>query len=123
MKNLSKVSTPKKVFLVGLGVLSTGIVVIGLQQSPALWQTFQCGYDLSLNNSSLTRDQINEYCNNQVRDAENLEDGLTTAGFGIILIVIGLIIIVIGGGIWIMVIRRRERIEASSEISMEMMSN
>jgi hypothetical protein len=55
MKRLGKVSTPKKVSFIGLGILALGIVVftIGLQRSPALWQTFQCGYDLGLNNSTL----------------------------------------------------------------------
>jgi len=59
MKNLSKVSTPKKVFFIGLGILALGIVIftIGLQQSHALWQTFHCRYDLGLNNSNLTKDQ------------------------------------------------------------------
>ncbi len=51
------------------------------------------------------------YCNKQVRDAENLEDGSTTVGFGIILIVIGLIITGISGGIWIIVRSRAERTE------------
>jgi len=59
MKRLDKVSTPKKVLFKGLGTLALGIVVftIGLQRSSTLWQTFQCGYDLSLNNSILTQDQ------------------------------------------------------------------
>ena len=54
------------------------------QQSPTLWQSFQCGYDLGLNNSSLTRDQTSEYCNNQILKIENVEkeeDDLTTVGF------------------------------------------
>src|ERR671918_406258 len=104
MKNPSKVSTPKKVLFIGLGILALGIVVftIGLQRSPALWQTFQCGYDLSLNNSSLTRDQISEYCNNQILKTEDIEEeDLTTVGFGIILIVIGVIIIGIAG-VWLL---------------------
>ena len=54
MKNLSKISTPKKVLFIGLDIFALGIVVVvfitGLQQSPALWQTFQCEYDLGLNN-------------------------------------------------------------------------
>jgi hypothetical protein len=94
MKNLCKVSTPKKILFIGLCILALGIVVIiiSLQPSPTLRQTFQCGYDLSLNNCSLIRDQISEYCNNQILKIENVEeDGLTTVGFGIILIVIGLI--------------------------------
>jgi hypothetical protein len=130
MNKLSNVSTPKKVLFIGLGILALGIIVLtfGLQRSPAFWQTFQCGYDLGLNNSSLTRDQIGEYCNNQIIKTENVEeDDLTIVGFGIILIIVGLIIAGIGGGIWIIVrIRRRgERTEelSSSEVSMEMMSN
>ncbi len=74
---------------IGLGILAVGVVVfiIGLQQSPTLWQTFQCGYDLGLNNSSLTRDQTIEYCNNQILKTENVEEeeeeehDLTTVGF------------------------------------------
>jgi uncharacterized membrane protein len=127
MNKLSKVSTPKKVLFIGVGVLSVGIVVftIGLQRSPAFWQTFQCGYDLGLNNSSLTRDQISEYCNNQILNTGNIEGDLTIVGFGIILIIIGLIITGIGGGMWLIVRRRRERTEevSSSGVSMEMMSN
>jgi hypothetical protein len=94
-KEQENVSTPKKVLFIGLGILALGIVVftIGLQQSPAFWKTFQCGYDLGLNNSSLTRGQISEYYNNQILKTENLEeDDLTIVGFGIILIVVGLII-------------------------------
>ena len=129
MNNLSKVSTPKKVLFIGLGILALGIVVftIGLQRSPAFWQTFQCGYDLGLNNSSLTRDQISEYCNNQILKTENIEDDFTIVGFGIILIIIGLIITGIGGGIWIIVrIRRREERQkeaSSSGVITNMMSN
>jgi hypothetical protein len=76
MKNLSKVSTPNKVLFIGLGILALGIVVLSsaIQQSPAFWQTFQCGYDLGLNNSSLTQDQISEYCNNQILKTENVEE-------------------------------------------------
>jgi hypothetical protein len=72
MNKLSKVSTPKKALFIGLGILALGIVLftIGLQQSPTFWQTFQCGYDLGLNNSSLTQDQISEYCNNQILKTE-----------------------------------------------------
>jgi hypothetical protein len=122
-------STPNKISFVGLGILAPGIVVftIGLQQSPALWQTFQCGYDLGLNNSSLTQDQISEYCNNRILKTENVEDeDLTIVGFGIILIIVGLIINGIGGGLWIIVrIRREERTEevSSAGVSTEMMSN
>jgi magnesium-transporting ATPase (P-type) len=125
LKNLSKVSRPKKVLFIGLGILALGIVVftIGLQRSPAFWQTFQCGYDLGLNNSSLTRDQISEYCNNQILKTENVDDDLTIVGFGIILIIIGLIITGIGS-IWL-IARRRGRIQkvSSPGLSMEIMSN
>ena len=129
MNKLSKVSTPKKVLFIGLGILALGIVVftIGLQRSPAFWQTFQCGYNLGLNNSSLTRDQISEYCNNQILKTENVEEeDFTIVGFGIILIIIGLIITGIGGGIWIIVrIRRREeraKEASSSGVVTNMMS-
>lgn len=81
-------STPKKVLFIGLAILALGIVILtlGVLQSPVLWQTFQCGYDLSLNNSSLTRDQISKYCNNRIQETDiNLESsGLITVGFGII---------------------------------------
>ncbi|HKG29921.1 MAG TPA: hypothetical protein VKA91_01515 [Nitrososphaeraceae archaeon] len=125
-------STPKKVLFIGLGILALGIVVLilGLQQSPTLWQVFKCGYDLGINNSSLTREQISEYCNNnQILTIEKEEEaaGLTTVGFGIILIVIGLITTGIGG-IWLLLRAiRKERTEAasslsSSEMSVEMMT-
>jgi hypothetical protein len=50
---------------------------------------------------------------------------MTIFGFGIIILVIGLIITGIGGGIWIIArIRRRKRIEAPSPgVSTEMISN
>ncbi len=35
-----------------------------------LWQSFECGYDLNLNNSSLTRDQISKYCNDQIQETD-----------------------------------------------------
>ena len=38
-------------------------------------------YDLGLNNSSLTIDQISEYCTNQILETENVETGLTIVGF------------------------------------------
>jgi hypothetical protein len=63
-----------------------------------LSEAFQCGYNLGLTNSSLTRDQISKYCNNQILGTENIGD-LTTFGFNTIFIVIGIIIIGIGGGI------------------------
>ena len=55
MKKLGKVSKPKKVLFIGLAILALRIVVftIGLRRSLALWQTFQCGYYLGLNNSTL----------------------------------------------------------------------
>jgi predicted permease len=125
MKNLRQVSILQKVLFIGLGILALGIVVftIGLQRSPGFWQTFQCGYDLGLNNSSLTQDQIKKYCNNQILKTENLEEDLTTVGFGIILITIGLIIIGTGG-VWL-IARRRGRIQkvSSPGLSMEIMSN
>jgi hypothetical protein len=99
---------------IGLGILVLGIVLLtlGLVQSPAFWQAFQCGYDLSLNNSTLTRDQISEYCsNNQTLKTENAED-LITIGSGIIIIVMGLIITGIGSGIWLIVRRRGRRATA-----------
>jgi hypothetical protein len=91
--------------------------------SAGLSEAFQCGYNLGLNNSSLTRDQISKYCNNQILETENVDD-LTTFSFGTIFIVIGLIIIGIGGAIWLIVRRRKGRkgrTEALSGVSMEMM--
>ena len=61
--------------------------------SAGLSEAFQCGYNLGLNNSSLTREQISKYCNNQIQETDiNLESGsgLITVGFGIVFIVIGL---------------------------------
>ena len=122
-------SIPKKLLFIGLGILALGIVVLtlGLLQTPALWQAFRCGYDLGINNSSLTQEQISQYCNNQILTIEN-EDaaGLTTVGFGVILIAIGLITIGTGG-IWLLLRAiRKERTEASSslspEVSVEMMT-
>jgi hypothetical protein len=119
------VSIPKKVLFIGLGIIALGIVVLtlGLLQSPALWQAFQCGYDLGINNSSLTQEQISEYCNNnQILTIENEEEatGLITVGFGLIFIVIGLITTGIGG-IWLLVRAiRKQRTEASSSSSSEM---
>ena len=87
-------SIPKKVSLIGLGILALGIIVLalGIQQSPRSWEALQCGYDFGLNNSSLSIDQISEYCNNQILEPENNPEGLITVGFGAILIVIVLII-------------------------------
>jgi hypothetical protein len=126
----SNVSIPKKVLFIGLGILALGIVVLtlGLLQSPALWQAFQCGYDLGINNSSLTQEQISEYCNNnQILTIENEEAaGLITVGFGVILIVIGLITTGIGGICLLLRAIRKERTEASSSsssgMSVEMMT-
>src|SRR5215208_2841537 len=123
-------SLPKKVLFIGLGILALGIVVLilGLLQSPTLWQAFKCGYDLGINNSSLTQEQISEYCNNQILTIENEEAaGLIIVGFGVILIVIGLITTGIGG-IWLLLRAiRKEKTEAasslsSSEMSVEMMT-
>jgi hypothetical protein len=102
------------------------LLTLGLLQSPALWQAFQCGYDLGINNSSLTQEQISEYCNNQILTLENEEEeeatGLIAVGFGVILIVIGLITNGTGG-IWLLVKAiRKQRTEASSEMSVEMMT-
>ena len=124
----SNVSIPKTVLFIGLGILALGIVVLilGLLQSPTLWQAFQCGYDLGINNSSLTQEQISEYCNNQILTIENEEAaGLITVGFGVILIVIGLITTGLGG-IWLIVRAiRKERTKSSSSssgMSVEMMT-
>jgi hypothetical protein len=96
-----------------------------------LWQTFECGYDLNLNNSSLTRDQISKYCNIQIQETDiNLESSvLITVGFGIIFIIIGLIITRIGRCIWLVQSRRttiirRERTDApSAGVSIEIKNN
>ena len=92
--------------------------------SAGLSEAFQCGYNLGLNNLSLTRDQISKYCNNQIFETENIRD-LTIFGFNTIFIFIGIIIIGIGGGIWLIVRRRRRRrkarTEALSGLSMETM--
>lgn len=96
-----------------------------------LSQTFECDYDLNLNNSSLTRDQISKYCNNQIQEtAINLESsGLITVGFGIIFIIIGSIITEIAGSIWLVqnrrrTIIRRERTDApSAEVRIVMKNN
>jgi hypothetical protein len=70
----------------------------------------------------LTQEQISKYCNNQILTLENEEEaaGLITVGFGVILIVIGLITIGTGG-IWLLVRAiRKQRTEASSSSSSEM---
>jgi hypothetical protein len=85
---------------IALGIV---LLTLGLLQSPALWQAFQCGYDLGINNSSLTQEQISKYCNNQILTIENEEAAsLITVGFGVIPIVIGLITNGTGG-IWLLV--------------------
>jgi hypothetical protein len=91
-------------------------------RSAGLSEAFQCGYNLGLTNSSLTRDEISKYCNNQILGTENI-GGLTIFDFNTILIVIGIIIIGIGNGIWLIVRRRRRKakIEALSGVSMEKM--
>jgi translation elongation factor EF-4 len=80
------VSIPKKLLFIGLGILALGVVVLtlGPLQSPALWQAFQCGYDLGINNSSLTQERISKYYNNnQILTIENKEEsaGLATVVF------------------------------------------
>jgi hypothetical protein len=78
----------------GSGTLAFEIVILALAvlESPAFWQAFLYEYDLGLKNSSLTRDQISEYRNNQILEKDNnLEGDLITVGFGTIIIVIGLI--------------------------------
>ena len=108
-------ASPKKVLFIGLGILPLGIVVLtlGPLQSTALWQAFRCGYDLGINNASSTQEQISEYCNNnQILAIEKEEEaaGLITVGFGVILIVIGLITIGTGG-IWLLLraIRKEQK--------------
>jgi hypothetical protein len=116
----------KNVLFIGLGILAVGIVLlgVGIQRSPAFLQGFQCAYDLGMNNSSLTQDQIIEYCNNQILKAENVDEDLITIGFGIIIIVIGLVVTGTGG-IWLIVRRTRERTEEASlsDVSIEKMMN
>jgi hypothetical protein len=76
----------------------------------------------------LTQEQISEYCNNnQILTIENEEAaGLITVGFGVILIVIGLITTGIGGICLLLRAIRKERTEASSSsssgMSVEMMT-
>src|SRR5919107_6188260 len=120
MKKLSKVSTPKKVLVIGLGILALGVVVAALSLSQSL--TFQCAYNLGRNNSSLTQDQIIEYCNNQNIETENVQNSINV---GTILLIIGLIIIGTGG-IWLIARRRGgERTEkiSLSGVSTKIMSN
>jgi len=120
-------ASPKKVLFIGLGILPLGIVVLtlGPLQSTALWQAFRCGYDLGINNASLTQEQISEYCNNnQILAIEKEGEeatGLIAVSFRVILIVIALITTGIGG-IWLIVRAiRKQRTEASSGMSVEMM--
>ena len=61
-------STPKNVLLIGLRVPVLGIVVLALSLPQS--SIFRCTSDLSLKNSSLTQDQIIEYCNNQTIETE-----------------------------------------------------
>jgi phosphatidylglycerophosphate synthase len=92
--------------------------------SARLSEVFQCGYNLGLNNSSLTREQISKYCNNLILETENVDD-MTIFGFGPIFIIVGLIIIGIGSAIWLIVRRRKgrkARTESLSGVSMEMMT-
>src|ERR687889_1801306 len=120
MKKLSKISTPKKVLFIGLGILALGVVVVAL--SPSQSFTFQCAYNLGRNNSSLTQDQIIEYCNNQNIETENVQNSINVET---ILLIIGLIIIGTGG-IWLIARRRGgERTEkiSLSGVSTKIMSN
>jgi hypothetical protein len=120
LKNLSKVSTSKKVLFIGLGILVLGIVVLALSLPQSL--TFRCAYNLGRNNSSLTQDQIIEYCNNQNIETENVQYSVNV---GTILLITGLIIIGTGG-IWIIARRRKGRTEETSSsagLSSEMMIN
>ena len=76
---------------------------------------------LGRNNSSLTQDQVIEYCNNQNIETENVQNSVNV---GTILLITGLIIIGTGG-IWLIVRRGKERTEAPSSsaagLSSEMM--
>jgi hypothetical protein len=119
MKNLSKISTPKKVLLIGLGILILGIVVLALSLPQSL--TFRCAYHLGRNNSSLTQDQVIEYCNNQNIETENVQNSVNV---GTILLIAGLIIIGTGG-IWLIARRGKERTEEASStgLSSEKMIN
>ena len=78
-------------------------------------EAFQCGYNLGLNNSGLTREKISNHCNNQILDTENIGD-LTTFGFNTIFIVIGIIIIGIGSGIlYNRIIQKKGQIDESHD--------
>jgi hypothetical protein len=88
MNKLSKISTPKKVLFIGLGILALGVVVVALSPSQSL--TFKCAYNLGRNNSSLTQDQIVEYCNKQNIETENIQNSING---GTALLIIGLVII------------------------------
>src|ERR687889_1438953 len=111
MKKLSKISTPKKVLFIGLGILALGVVVVALSPSQSL--TFKCAYNLGRNNSSLTQDQIVEYCNKQNIETENIQNSINV---GTVLLIIGLIIIGTGG-IWLITRRQKERTEEASSLS------
>jgi dipeptide/tripeptide permease len=119
MNKLSKVSTPKKVLFIGLSILAVGIVVLALSLPQSL--TFRCAYNLGRNNSSLTQDQIIEYCNNQNMETENVQNSVNV---GTILLITGLIIIGTGS-IWLIARRGKERTKASSSsgASSEMIDN
>ena len=118
MNKLSKVFAPKKVLFIGLGILALGIVVLALSLPQSL--TFRCAYNLGRNNSSLTQDQIIEYCNNQNIETENVQNSVNV---GTILLIIGLIITGTGSK-WLLASRRGQRTEVSSSgESMEMINN
>jgi hypothetical protein len=121
MKNLSKVSTPKKIFFIGLGMLELGIVLLSLSLPQSA--IFRCAYDLGLNNSSLTQDQIIEYCINQNIETENVQNSVIV---GTILLIAALGITG-SGGIWLVVRRRgseiTEEASSSSGLGVEMMND
>ena len=120
MKYLSNVSTPKKVLFIGLGILVLGTVVLTLSLPQSL--TFRCAYNFGRNHSSLTQDQVIEYCDNQNIDTEDVQN---LVNVGTILLIIGLIIIGTGA-IWIIARTGKERTEEASSstgLSSEMIIN
>jgi hypothetical protein len=103
-----------------LSILVVGIVVLALNIPQSL--TFRCAYNLGRNNSSLTQDQIIEYCNNQNIETANVQNSVNV---GTILLIIGLIIIETGG-IWVIARREKQRTEgapSTAGLSSEMMIN
>ena len=61
-------STPKKVLFIRLDIPAVGIVVLGVSLAES--RAFQYTYRFGLSSSSLTRDQITEYCINQAIETE-----------------------------------------------------